>query len=210
MPSASHASRASPIESHSRRPGSQRHGRRIAGTLRGRRGLFATPRFLTPRRLPPEARRNSAPDGIERTALAVGAAYSHEQDYISRAASIEWRKWSDDRNRTYLIGFGAAKDRINAPEGVNAPVLDQPRETYDYLLGLTQVLSADALVESSITWSDGRGYYSDPYKLHDQRPDHREQQTQNNRHIQAQRPPGVNAKRAEATTRSCAAGGEIK
>ncbi|HXR57333.1 MAG TPA: DUF3570 domain-containing protein [Casimicrobiaceae bacterium] len=107
------------------------------------------------------------------SSLAVGAAYSHEQDYISRAASVEWRTWSDDRNRTYAIGFGAAKDRINALEGVNAPVLDRPRETYDYLLGITQVLDARSVVESSITWSDGRGYFSDPYKLHDARPDHR-------------------------------------
>lgn len=107
------------------------------------------------------------------SALAVGGAYSHEQDYISRAASVEWRTWSDDRNRTYAIGFGAAKDRINAVEGVNGPVLDQPRETYDYLLGITQVLSREALVESSITWSDGRGYYADPYKLHDARPGRR-------------------------------------
>lgn len=105
--------------------------------------------------------------------LTLGGAYSHEQDYISRAASVEWREWSDDRNRTVAIGIGAAKDRINAVEGVNAPVLDQPRETYDYLLGLTQVLSPEALVESSITWSDGRGYYSDPYKLHDARPGRR-------------------------------------
>ena len=89
------------------------------------------------------------------------------------AASVEWRTWSDDRNRTYAIGFGAAKDRINAVEGVNAPVLDQPRETYDYLLGITQVLDAASVVESSVTWSDGRGYFSDPYKLHDTRPNHR-------------------------------------
>jgi len=107
------------------------------------------------------------------SSLAAGAAYSHEQDYISRAASVEWRTWSDDRNRTYAIGFGAAKDRINAVEGVNAPVLDQPRETYDYLLGITQVLDAASVVESSVTWSDGRGYFSDPYKLHDTRPNHR-------------------------------------
>ena len=105
--------------------------------------------------------------------IAVGAAYSHEQDYISRAASVEWRRWTVDRNRTYAIGFGAARDRINAVEGVNGPVLDRPRETYDYLLGVTQVLRADAVVESTITWSDGRGYYADPYKLLDARPDHR-------------------------------------
>jgi hypothetical protein len=110
---------------------------------------------------------------VDDWSLSAGAAYSDEQDYISRAASLEWRTWSADRNRTYAIGFGAAKDRINAPLGVNGPVLDQPRETYDYLLGITQVLNARAVVESTITYSDGRGYYSDPYKLLDARPNHR-------------------------------------
>ena len=104
------------------------------------------------------------------SALAGGIAYSHERDYISRAASVEWRQWSDDRNRTYAIGFGGSKDRINSVNGV---AHDLPRETYDYLLGITQVLRADAVVESSITWTDGRGYYSDPYKLQDARPSRR-------------------------------------
>ena len=107
------------------------------------------------------------------SALAVGAAYSHERDYVSRAASFEWRTFSDDRNRTYAIGFGAARDHIHGVSGIGRRSVGGPRETYDYLLGVTQVLRADALVESSLTWSDGRGYYSDPYKLLDTRPDHR-------------------------------------
>ncbi len=51
-------------------------------------------------------------------ALGVAAAYSHERDYVSRAASVEWRTWSDDRNRAYTVGFGAAKDRIDSVNGV--------------------------------------------------------------------------------------------
>jgi hypothetical protein len=102
--------------------------------------------------------------------LAVGGAYSHERDYTSRAASVQWRASSDDRNRTYALGFGAARDRIDSVNGV---ATGRRRETYDYLAGITQVLRADAIVESSITWSDGRGYYSDPYKLLDARPDRR-------------------------------------
>lgn len=103
-------------------------------------------------------------------AVAVGAAYSNERDYESRAASVEWRRWSDDRNRTYALGFGAARDRIDSTNGV---ATDRRRETYDYLAGITQVLRADAIVESSVAWSDGRGYYSDPYKLLDERPGRR-------------------------------------
>lgn len=107
---------------------------------------------------------------LDGNALALGAAYSHERDYVSRAASLEWRTWSDDRNRTYAVGVGAARDRIDSTNGV---ATNKRRETYDLLLGMTQVLSAEALVESSVTWSEGRGYYSDPYKLLDARPDRR-------------------------------------
>jgi len=105
------------------------------------------------------------------SALDVGTAYSHERDYISRAMSVDWRTWSDDRNRTYTIGFGGANDRIDSVNGI---ARDKRRETYDYLLGVTQVLRRDAIVESNVTWSDGRGYYADPYKLLDVRPDRRQ------------------------------------
>jgi len=107
---------------------------------------------------------------LDGQSIAFGAAYSDERDYQSRAASVEWRVWSDDRNRTYALGFGAAHDRIDSTNNV---ARGQRRETYDYLAGITQVLSATAVVESTVTWSDGRGYYSDPYKLLDARPDHR-------------------------------------
>jgi len=107
---------------------------------------------------------------IDGNALAAGVAYSHERDYVSRAASFEWRRWSDDRNRTYAIGWGAARDRIDSTNGV---ATNRRRETYDMLVGLTQVLNAGAVVETSLTWSQGRGYYSDPYKLLDARPERR-------------------------------------
>ena len=107
---------------------------------------------------------------LDGDALAVGAAYSDERDYVSRAGLFEWRHWSDDRNRTYVVGVGATHDRIDSSNGV---ALHKRRETFDLLVGVTQVLNAQSIVESSITYSQGRGYYSDPYKLLDTRPDHR-------------------------------------
>jgi hypothetical protein len=66
------------------------------------------------------------------------------------------------------------------------PTLDKPRDTKEYLVGVTQVLSPTALVSSTISWARGEGYYNDPYKLTftffpsgppllvpDVRPDHR-------------------------------------
>jgi hypothetical protein len=107
---------------------------------------------------------------IDGNALAFGVAGSYERDYKSRAASFEWRRASADRNTTLAVGVAATRDSIDSANGV---ARTKHRETYDLLLGITQVLSSDALVESSVTWSDGRGYYSDPYKLLDTRPDQR-------------------------------------
>jgi hypothetical protein len=107
---------------------------------------------------------------IDGNALAFGVAGSYERDYRSRAASFAWRRVSADRNTTFAVGVAATRDSIDSANGV---AKNQHRETYDLLLGVTQVLSRDSLVESSLTWSDGRGYYSDPYKLLDTRPDRR-------------------------------------
>ena len=41
------------------------------------------------------------------------------------------------------------------------------------LFGVTQALSAESVVQSNITYSNGHGYYSDPYKTLDTRPTHR-------------------------------------
>jgi len=103
-------------------------------------------------------------------AIGVGAYASSERDYLSRAGSIEWRIFSDDRNRTWAFAFGGASDRISPKNGV---VVDAPRNTLDFLAGVTQALSARSIVQSNITWSRGHGYYSDPYKSLDTRPTER-------------------------------------
>ncbi len=104
-------------------------------------------------------------------AIGVGAAVSSERDYLSRAGSVDLRIWSEDRNRTWAFGFGGAADRINPVNGV---VTNAPRDTLDFLIGVTQALSPSAIVQSNFTYSRGHGYYSDPYKPLDTRPDRRE------------------------------------
>ena len=103
-------------------------------------------------------------------AIALGAAASSERDYLSRAGSLEVRVWSDDRNRTWAFGFGGASDRINPVNGLEE---NAPRTTLDFLVGVTQALSPAAIVQSNLTYSRGHGYYSDPYKTLDTRPDRR-------------------------------------
>jgi hypothetical protein len=107
---------------------------------------------------------------FNQVAIGVGAAVSSERDYLSRALSLEVRVSSDDRNRTLALGVGGASDRINSTNGVAE---GKEKHTLDLLAGITQALSPDAIVQSTITYSPGHGYYSDPYKAIDVRPDHR-------------------------------------
>jgi len=107
---------------------------------------------------------------LDGAAVGVGAAVSSERDYLSRALSLDVRLSSADRNRTYAFGLAGASDRINSANGVAE---NKQRQTLELLFGVTQALSAESIVQSNITYSTGHGYYSDPYKTLDIRPDHR-------------------------------------
>ncbi|MBA3508009.1 MAG: DUF3570 domain-containing protein [Betaproteobacteria bacterium] len=106
----------------------------------------------------------------DRVAVGLGAAMSTEQDFFSRAVSLDVRRASDDRNRTYAFGVARTWDRIDP---TNFAVENEKRRTVDFLLGVTQALSTNSIVQSNVTYSTGRGYYDDPYKPGDTRPDSR-------------------------------------
>jgi hypothetical protein len=103
----------------------------------------------------------------DRFAVGVGGAVSSERDFLSRALSVDVRTWTPDRNRTYAFGLAATRDSIDSTNGVAE---GRRRETCDVLLGVTQALNPGAIVQSNLTYSSGRGYYDDPYKIFDRRP----------------------------------------
>jgi hypothetical protein len=107
---------------------------------------------------------------FERFSLGAGVAYSHERDYISRAGSVELRVWTADRNRTFAFGYAGAADRIDTPSGAAE---NERKYVNDFLVGVTEVLSQTAIVQSNLTYTRGHGYLSDPYKTFDTRPENR-------------------------------------
>lgn len=109
---------------------------------------------------------------FERVTVGASIAVSSEHDYLSRAAAVDIRFASEDRNRTFAFGIGGSSDRITSE---NLIAENETRHTVDALIGLTQILSANTVIQSNLTWSQGHGYYSDPYKPFDRRPDHRRQ-----------------------------------
>jgi hypothetical protein len=83
---------------------------------------------------------------------------------------MDLRTWTADKNRTWAVALAGTRDNINSVNGIAE---GRHRETYDVMVGVTQALNAGAIVQSNLTYSDGRGYYADPYKNGDTRPDRR-------------------------------------
>jgi len=117
-------------------------------------------------------------------ALSASRALSDEHDYHSRAFGLEGRADFNQRTTTAIAGYGKSNDRINSTDD---PSLNQQRVTEEYLAGVTQVLSPTALVQTTLNWTRGAGWFNDPYKLTftffptglpvvvaDRRPDHRD------------------------------------
>jgi Protein of unknown function (DUF3570) len=109
---------------------------------------------------------------FERFSIALGGAYSDETDFRSRALSTEFRVASDDNNRTWSLALAQTDDAIHP---VNEIVLNESRRTRDVAIGVTQNWSKNDVVQLNASYSRGRGYYSDSYKVIDRRPRERDQ-----------------------------------
>ena len=122
---------------------------------------------------------------FDNATLTVGTTYSTEADYRSRGVSLQGSLSSDDRNTTWTAGVAASSDRINP---TNRVVENEHKRVAEVLLGVTQVLTEHDIVQFNARWSRGRGYFSDPYKVFDNRPrerDHHTLQVRWNHHIEA-------------------------
>lgn len=93
--------------------------------------------------------------------IGLGASASSEHDYLSQSVNVDARLDFNEKNTTLAFGVGETNDRIGAS---TQPTLDEPRTTRDYLIGITQLLTPVSLVQSNLTYSDGNGYFNDPYK----------------------------------------------
>ncbi len=97
-------------------------------------------------------------------AVSFGGFVSSEQDFLSRGGSVNVQIYSDDRNRTWTLGMAGTNDRINP---TNQLVVDAPRNSVEFLVGVTQALTANSIIQSNFTFYTGHGYFSDPYKTLD-------------------------------------------
>lgn len=108
----------------------------------------------------------------DRATYSLGVSKSKEHDYDSTAVSFDASFSSEDNNRSWNIGIGHANDKISSS---NDDALHERKRTTEFMVGVTQAVSSNDLVQLNFTLNQGRGYYSDPYKEPDIRPRKRDQ-----------------------------------
>jgi hypothetical protein len=109
---------------------------------------------------------------FERGSIGLRGSHSNENDYRSNSMAIEGRFSSPDNNTTWVGGVGVSRDTINP---VNELVIGEKKSVTDVMLGVTQVWSKNDLIQANLSYVMGCGYFSDPYKLADERPRSRDQ-----------------------------------
>lgn len=93
--------------------------------------------------------------------FSASRAVSKEEDYISHAFGLEARWDLNQKLTTLTAGFGRSNDRVRSSDN---PLVDEHRGVEQYLIGVSQVISPVAVVQSTLTYSRGSGFYNDPYK----------------------------------------------
>ena len=104
---------------------------------------------------------------FSRGSVSFGTSYSKETDYIARGFSLQGSLSTEDKNTTLTLGGSVNNDSINP---VNQPSVDEKKQVAAGLIGVTRILTPQDIVQLNLGYSKGTGYYSDPYKVNDNRP----------------------------------------
>jgi hypothetical protein len=138
----------------------------------------ASPAYHTRQLTPLEDRRRAYDLGLTRYfdggTLTLGTSYSKESDYLSRGYSLQGSVYADAaKNTTYNFGVAFTDDTIAPGFGG----IHEKKRVTDLMVGVTQVLTRRDIAQFNLGYSRGRGYFSDPYKFFDARPDKRNHAT---------------------------------
>lgn len=102
--------------------------------------------------------------------LGVAGGHSQENDYASNFFNIDTRWDINQKLTTLAASFGYAADSVWAVTHHNGVMAKVPgkggdKDTFQGLLGITQVLDKNSLLQANVTYTQSQGYLSDPYKF---------------------------------------------
>jgi hypothetical protein len=100
----------------------------------------------------------SAPFGNH--TLKAGFSYSYESDYRSLGGSITDSISLNQKNTDLVLGFAYTDDTV----GANGSNFRAKKRSYDYMIGINQILDANTTLSVNFGIGQKQGYLSDPYK----------------------------------------------
>jgi len=95
------------------------------------------------------------------TNVSFGAANSRESDYVSTGFSLNTLTDFNNKNTTLLAGVSGSDDDVK----VFYQSARASKHTFDFIVGVTQLLDENTSLVVNATYGTASGYLSDPYKL---------------------------------------------
>ena len=118
--------------------------------------------------------------GLDRLSrLTLGGNLSNEYDYQSLGLSATYARDFNDRNTTLSAAVGLSSDTIEAEGGIPSELLpmvveggsmnregaDEDKTITDFMVGITQVISRNTIMQLNLSLGTTDGYQNDPFKI---------------------------------------------
>lgn len=134
----------------------------IVSNLAGKPTQILTGASITDRRKAYDTNLTHKYGALNENTVSVSVARSDEEDYESNAFGLNATLDFNERNTTLALGLGRRNDLVMS---VIDRSLKADRDVNEALVGLTQLIDRNTLVQSNLTYTRQRGYLSDPYRL---------------------------------------------
>lgn len=110
--------------------------------------------------------------------VSAGLSASKEYDYLHLGANFKLSRDFNERNTTVSFGLAFAADEVQPVGGTPTPLTpmaevgnlsnrlgDKSKDVIDVVLGVTQVINRNLLVQLNYSLSNADGYLNDPFKI---------------------------------------------
>ena len=114
----------------------------------------------------------------EKGTVNVGVSASSEYDYVHAGLNARYAHDFNKRNTTVSAGVAIARDSIEPVGGSPTPFSamrdvgdtgnrggDEDKDVFDVVVGVSQVVSRDLVLQANYSFSRSEGYLNNPYKV---------------------------------------------
>jgi len=112
----------------------------------------------------------------DRGNAGLNYVHSDEDDYESDAVALDGAFNSADGMTTYSAAVSTSHDDISPTQGsVPTNTLNDDKDSSSAWVGVSRIISKNAIVRFGLAYTYREGFLTDPYKKNDRRPDEREE-----------------------------------